>query len=173
MELNRKFEFSTSCRSVPLGSLEPDHPYPIVHAERINTRYRQSLLLGILVSPTTLWNCFYRDDIATCCRTKTCKLSIPNAWPYIWFTRARVRDQIPTSWYLRDNRPFILHIHYRYGRSESVAKIGSTGGPLTARTWRGLPYALVAVDCISIGRHRWWILHIEKDGSDMKFLIEK
>ena len=32
------------------------------------------------------------------------------------------------------------------------------------------PYA---VDRISIGRHRWCILHIEKDGSNTKFLIEK
>jgi len=53
MELDRKFEIATSCRSVSLGSLEPDGQYPIVHAERINTRYRQNLLLAILDSPTT------------------------------------------------------------------------------------------------------------------------
>jgi hypothetical protein len=53
MELDRKFEIATSCRSVTLGSLEPDQQYPIVHAERINTRYGQSVLLAILDSPTT------------------------------------------------------------------------------------------------------------------------
>jgi len=37
----------------------------------------------------------------------------------------------------------------------------------------GYPYAVVAVDRIIIGRHRWCILHIEMGGSDMKFLIEK
>jgi hypothetical protein len=37
----------------------------------------------------------------------------------------------------------------------------------------GYTYAVVAADRISIGRHRWCILHIEKDGSAMKVLIEK
>jgi len=35
------------------------------------------------------------------------------------------------------------------------------------------PYAAVAVDRISIGRHRWCILHFQKDGSDMKVPIEE
>ena len=39
MELDRKFEIATSCRSVSLGSLEPDQRYPFVQSERINTRY--------------------------------------------------------------------------------------------------------------------------------------
>ena len=39
MELHRKFEIATSCRSVSLGSLEPYKQYPIVGAKRINTRY--------------------------------------------------------------------------------------------------------------------------------------
>jgi len=37
----------------------------------------------------------------------------------------------------------------------------------------GYPYALVAVDRIIIGRHRWFILHLQKDGSVTKVLIEK
>ena len=53
MMLDCKFEIDTSCRSVSIGSLEPDQQYPIVHAERINTRYGQSVLLDILDSPTT------------------------------------------------------------------------------------------------------------------------
>ena len=47
MELDRKFEIATSCQSVSLGSLEPDQRFPIVHAERINTRYGQSVLLAV------------------------------------------------------------------------------------------------------------------------------
>ena len=35
------------------GVLEPDHPYPIVHAELINTRYGQSVLVAIMDSPTS------------------------------------------------------------------------------------------------------------------------
>jgi hypothetical protein len=53
MELDRKFEIATSCRSVSLGSLEPDRAYPIVRAERIHTRYGQSVLVGIMDSPTS------------------------------------------------------------------------------------------------------------------------
>jgi hypothetical protein len=36
-----------------VGSLHADHQYPIVHAERVNTRYVYSVLLAILDSPTT------------------------------------------------------------------------------------------------------------------------
>ena len=32
----------------------------------------------------------------------------------------------------------------------------------------GYHYAVVAADCINIGRHPWCILHIEKDGPAMK-----
>jgi hypothetical protein len=53
MELARNFEIASSCRSVTLGSIEPDQQYPVVHAERINTRYDQSVLLAILDSPAT------------------------------------------------------------------------------------------------------------------------
>ena len=53
MELDRKFENATSWRSVTLESLEPSEHYPIVHVERINTRYGQSVLLAIWDPPTT------------------------------------------------------------------------------------------------------------------------
>jgi hypothetical protein len=53
MELDRKFEIAKSCRSVSLGSLEPDRAYPIVHAERINTRHLQSVLVAIMDSPSS------------------------------------------------------------------------------------------------------------------------
>ena len=45
MEFDRKFEIAISC-SVSLGSLESDRAYPIVHAESINTRYGQSVLVA-------------------------------------------------------------------------------------------------------------------------------
>jgi len=54
MELDRKFEIAQSCRLVSLVSLEPDHAYPIVRAERINTRYVQSVLVGIMDPPSVL-----------------------------------------------------------------------------------------------------------------------
>ena len=53
MEIDRKFDIAPSCRSVSLGSLEPDHQYPTLYDERINTRYGHSVLLGILDSPTS------------------------------------------------------------------------------------------------------------------------
>ena len=53
MELDRKIIIATSFRSVSLRFLEHDQQYPIVHAERINTRYGQSVLLAILDSPST------------------------------------------------------------------------------------------------------------------------
>jgi len=53
MELDRKFQIATSCCSVSLGSFEPDRSYPIMHADRINTRYGQSVLVAIMDSPTS------------------------------------------------------------------------------------------------------------------------
>jgi len=53
MEADHKFEIATSYRSVSLGSLEPDRTYPIVHAERINTCYGQSVLVAIMDSKSS------------------------------------------------------------------------------------------------------------------------
>jgi hypothetical protein len=53
MELDLKFEIATSCRSVILGHLEPDRAYPIFLAEGIHTRYGQSVLVGIMDSPSS------------------------------------------------------------------------------------------------------------------------
>jgi len=50
---------------------------------------------------------------------------------------------------------------------------GSTGVHLLSELEEDYPYAVVAVDRISIGRHRWCILHLQKGGSDMNVLIEK
>ena len=37
----------------------------------------------------------------------------------------------------------------------------------------GYPYAVVAMDRLTIRRHRWCILHLQKDESVMKVVIEK
>ena len=37
----------------------------------------------------------------------------------------------------------------------------------------GYPYVFVAVDRITVGRHRWCMLHLQKEISVMKFVIEK
>jgi hypothetical protein len=58
MELDRKFQIATSCRSVSLGSLEFDRAYPIVHAERITTRYGKSVLVAIMDSPSSTMKIF-------------------------------------------------------------------------------------------------------------------
>ena len=53
MEPDSKFEIATSCSSISLGSLEPERPYPLLHAGRINMRYGQSILFAIMYSPTS------------------------------------------------------------------------------------------------------------------------
>jgi len=37
---------------------------------------------------------------------------------------------------------------------------------------RGFPYAVVAVDRITVGRHHWSILHVQRDDSFMKVVLE-
>ena len=58
MEFDRKFENDTSCRSISLGSLEPDRAYSIVHAKCINTRCEHSVLVAIIDSPSSSVNVF-------------------------------------------------------------------------------------------------------------------
>ena len=36
----------------------------------------------------------------------------------------------------------------------------------------GFPYAFVAVDRINVGRHHWSILHVKRDDSVMKVVLE-
>ena len=48
MELYRKFQMVTACRSLTLGSLRPNQQYPVVHAEPVNTIHGPSVLLAIL-----------------------------------------------------------------------------------------------------------------------------
>ena len=98
IELDRKFEIVTSCRSVSLGSLVPDQRYPIVHAERINTRFIQSVLLGILDSPTISVEVFLLrrygdvvlDEVLQAYNSKRVALCL--------IYKGRVRNQTPTSW---------------------------------------------------------------------------
>ena len=46
------------------------------------------------------------------------------------------------------------------------------GDPLPSRNRRDLPVCGFAVDRITVGPHRWGILHLEKDTSFMKVLLE-
>ena len=46
MELDRKFQMATACRSVTIGSLRPYQEYLVVHAECVNTSYGPSVLLA-------------------------------------------------------------------------------------------------------------------------------
>jgi len=50
MELGKKFEKATLCHSVHVSSLEVERKYPIVHAERVYTKYRPTVLLTIVDS---------------------------------------------------------------------------------------------------------------------------
>ena len=52
MELSKKFQMATSCHVVNIDSLEVDRKYPIVKAERVTTRFGESILLCIQNSIT-------------------------------------------------------------------------------------------------------------------------
>jgi hypothetical protein len=81
MEFDRKFEIAISC-SVSLGSLESDRAYPIVHAERINTRYVQSVLVAIMDSPSGSVKVFLPRRYGVLLFDVTWKPLMHNALPY-------------------------------------------------------------------------------------------
>ena len=51
MDIKTRFQAATSCSSVKIGTLEVERKYPIIHAERVETKFGQSVLLTILDSP--------------------------------------------------------------------------------------------------------------------------
>jgi hypothetical protein len=51
MDLKKRFQAATSCSSVKIGDLEVERKYPIIRAERVETKFGQSVLLTILDSP--------------------------------------------------------------------------------------------------------------------------
>jgi hypothetical protein len=50
MELGKKFKEATLCHSVHVSSLEIERKYPIVHTERVYTKYGPTVLLTIVDS---------------------------------------------------------------------------------------------------------------------------
>jgi len=52
MELSKKFQMATSCHVVKIDSLEIDRKYPVIKAERVTTRFGESILLCIQNSTT-------------------------------------------------------------------------------------------------------------------------
>lgn len=47
MDLKTKFQAATSCNSVRISALEVERKYPIIRAERVETKFGQSVLLKI------------------------------------------------------------------------------------------------------------------------------
>jgi hypothetical protein len=54
MALNQKFQEAFTCHTIKIGSLQTDRPYPITHAERVNTRFEFAVLLSIRDSTFTI-----------------------------------------------------------------------------------------------------------------------
>jgi hypothetical protein len=54
MELIKKFRDTTSCRIIHIGQMEVEHKYPIVRAERVYTRYGETILISIRDSQSQL-----------------------------------------------------------------------------------------------------------------------
>jgi len=53
MEIAKKLEEATSCKSVNINSLETDKKYPIVRAKRMTSKFEPTVLLTIRDSEST------------------------------------------------------------------------------------------------------------------------
>jgi hypothetical protein len=58
MDLSAKFKMTSSCRTVGVSSLKMDIPYPIERAEKIETRYGETILLTLKESTQTFVKVF-------------------------------------------------------------------------------------------------------------------
>jgi hypothetical protein len=58
MALVARFKEASTCYTIKLSSLQNDRPYPISHAERIDTRYGPAVLLSIRDSSFSLKKVF-------------------------------------------------------------------------------------------------------------------
>jgi hypothetical protein len=54
MALAKRFQKTSTCYTVKIGSLDTDRPYPITHAKHIDTRFGPAILLSIRDSEFTL-----------------------------------------------------------------------------------------------------------------------
>jgi hypothetical protein len=53
MNLVPKFTLATTCKTVPLWSLDIERPYRILHAERVTSQFEPSVALTTSTSPRT------------------------------------------------------------------------------------------------------------------------
>jgi hypothetical protein len=58
MDLSAKFKMTSSCRTVGVSSVKMDIPYPIERAEKIQTRYGDTILLALKESTQTFVKVF-------------------------------------------------------------------------------------------------------------------
>lgn len=47
MDLSMKFKMTSSCQTVKISSLKTDSPYPIERAEKVHTKYGETVLLTL------------------------------------------------------------------------------------------------------------------------------
>jgi hypothetical protein len=54
MDLSTKFKMTSACRTVGVSNLKMDIPYPIKRAEKIQTRYGETILITLKEFTETL-----------------------------------------------------------------------------------------------------------------------
>jgi hypothetical protein len=65
MDLSKKFNVATSTAVVRIDKLEVDKKYPIVRAERANTRFGETVLLSIQDSSSVIFKAFLPKRFAS------------------------------------------------------------------------------------------------------------
>jgi hypothetical protein len=63
MELAKKFMVASSSAYMKINTLEVDKKYPIVHEERVNTKFGETILLCIQDSSFNVFKVFLLKDI--------------------------------------------------------------------------------------------------------------
>jgi hypothetical protein len=58
MDISKRFQEATSTQAVRISSLENDRKYPIVHADRITTKFGPTVLFSIKDNPYNIVKCF-------------------------------------------------------------------------------------------------------------------
>ena len=142
----------------------------IGHARIVSTRstvsyrpcwtYKNALWSERRVSHLRFANHLYHNDMATSCRRKACKSSIPNAWPYILFIRRRVRNRNPISQNWRDHRSCLAFISLVTDMDALLGRLAIADLRFVRELEVLYLYTVVAVDCILIGPRHCFIVTV-------------
>ena len=109
MDLTKRFQNATSCQTERINSLEVERKYPIVQAERVETKFGPSVLFGVLDSPFKTGKFFLPKQYSSV-MTDDDIININSKKVSLHLGREIVSKLTPLSWLLKNKTVMDLYM---------------------------------------------------------------